>query len=76
MTHPLTDEMPEIKACFDCKYCCSQEDAKENHGGWFVCLHPRLGKPNFLTGTLRPTLAVEHRKKGQCGFDAKYWEAK
>ena len=65
---------PEIKACRECKYFKGY-DNRTHYDAW-KCSHPEIVEPNVIVGGYADVEAKTARYEGNCGIEAKYWEAK
>ena len=64
---------PEIKACKECKYF---KQYSHYCGVDWKCSHPEIVVPSVIVGGYEEVGAYTTRHEGECGIDAKYWEAK
>jgi hypothetical protein len=66
------------KLCIDCKWCDRDSGPRKNAWDIPFCSNPACNEPNLVFGGFHNSQCNDQRykKKGKCGKEGKYWEAR
>ena len=66
------------KLCIDCKWCSSDSGPRTNAYDIPICSNPACNEPDLVFGGFHNSHCSDQRykRKGKCGEEGKYWEAR